>query len=212
MSSSAAKKPGPPSLQDGESYTQFELMIAGKPYLAGDKYLCRLRDEQADTLWTINQERNTDKRMALYKSFVNMKEGKVAIMTPFTCEYGFNITFGDDVYIGPNCQFLDVCPIIIGDRTMIAANCQLYTPTHPLAPEERNGLQGPEWAKPITIGHDCWLGGGVILVPGITVGDGAVIGAGSVVTKNVEARSVVAGNPARVVKRIAADGTVRSVP
>ncbi len=94
---------------------------------------------------------------------------------------------------------------------MIGADVKMYTPTHPLSPEERNGLSGPEAAKPKTIGKDCWLGGGSIILPGITVGDGSTIGAGAVVTKDVERRCVVVGNPARVMKRIREDGTVESV-
>jgi acetyltransferase-like isoleucine patch superfamily enzyme len=85
---------------------------------------------------------------------------------------------------------------------MIGANTQFYTPTHPILPEERNGLRGPEGASSIVVGNDVWIGGGAILLPGVTVGDGATIGAGSVVTKDVEARTVVVGNPAKMVKRL----------
>ncbi|OXG45960.1 maltose O-acetyltransferase [Cryptococcus neoformans] len=224
----------PPTPVEGEDTTQFELMVAGKPYLAMDKYLCRIRDEQAEKLCQINQTRSMEERMKLYADLVNLRggeEGNVIINIPFTCEYGSTITFGRDIYVGHNCQFFDVCPskllsyphiciiglcllieplylVTIGDRTMIGPNCQLYTPAHPLSPEERNGLTGPEWAKPITIGKDCWLGGGVIIVPGVTIGDGVTVGAGSVVTKDVPNRCVEAGNPARIVKRIKEDGTV----
>jgi acetyltransferase-like isoleucine patch superfamily enzyme len=95
---------------------------------------------------------------------------------------------------------------------MIGANCQLYTPSHPLSPEERNGLSGPEWAKSITVGEDCWLGGGVIVVPGVKIGSGVTIGAGSVVTKDLPDRVVAAGNPCRIIKRIKEDGAVEAVP
>jgi maltose O-acetyltransferase len=99
----------------------------------------------------------------------------------------------------------------IGTRTMLGPNVQIYTPVHPISPEARNGLKGREWATPVTIGNDCWLGGGVIVCPGVTIGDGCTIGAGSVVTKDVPSRSVVVGNPGRVVKRIKEDGTLESV-
>jgi len=89
---------------------------------------------------------------------------------------------------------------------MIAANTQIYTPTHPIMPEERNGLDGAEWAKPIVVGNDVWIGGGVILCPGVTIGDGSTIGAGTVVTKDVPPRSVVVGNPGRVIKTLPLPG------
>lgn len=92
--------------------------------------------------------------------------------------------------------------VTIGDRTLIGPNVQIYTPVHPLRPEDRNGSKGREWAKPITIGKDCWIGGAVVICPGVTIGDGATVGAGSVVTKDVESRCLVAGNPAKLIKRI----------
>jgi maltose O-acetyltransferase len=94
---------------------------------------------------------------------------------------------------------------------MLGPNVQLYTPEHPVSPEARNGLRGAEWAKPIKIGDNCWLGGGVIVCPGVTIGNGCTIGAGSVVTKDVPDRSVVVGNPGKVVKQIKEDGTLENV-
>lgn len=90
---------------------------------------------------------------------------------------------------------------------MIGANAQFYTPQHPILPEERDGLNGAEWASPITIGDDVWVGGGVIILGGVTVGDGSTVGAGSVVTKDVPPRSVVVGNPAKVVKTLPPKGS-----
>lgn len=95
---------------------------------------------------------------------------------------------------------------------MLGANCQLYTPSHPISPEARNGLSGPEWAKTIRIGKDCWFGGGVVVVPGVTIGDGVTVGAGSVVTRDLPDRVVAVGNPARIIKKINADGTTENVP
>ncbi|WVW79827.1 hypothetical protein I302_101797 [Kwoniella bestiolae CBS 10118] len=215
MSSSSDIIARPSPAREGENTDQFDLMVAGKPYIAWDAYLGRVRDESAERVWQFNQERNTEKRMKLAEGFVTLLQqdkGKSSIALPFSCEYGFNIRLGYDVYIGPDCQFIDVCPITVGNRTMFGGSVKVYTPAHPISPEERNGLKGPEWAKPITIGEDCWIGGGVIICPGVTIGNGVTIGAGAVVTRNIEDRVVAVGNPARPIKKILADGTTIPIP
>ncbi|KAL1835891.1 hypothetical protein VTJ49DRAFT_5912 [Mycothermus thermophilus] len=121
---------------------------------------------------------------------------------PIKFDYGYNCKFGPGVYINSNCTFLDTCIITIGARTLIGPNCSFYAATHPVDPAVRNGVLGPEYGKPITVGEDCWFGGNVIVLPGVTIGRGVTIGAGSVVTKDVEDFVVVAGNPARVIKRL----------
>ncbi|KAK4038493.1 acetyltransferase [Parachaetomium inaequale] len=121
---------------------------------------------------------------------------------PIKLDYGTQCTFGPQVYINSNCTFLDTCTITIGARTLIGPNCSFYAATHPLDPFVRNGLSGPEAGKPIRVGEDCWFGGGVIVCPGVTIGRGVTVGAGSVVTRDVEDFVVVAGNPARVVRRL----------
>ena len=114
----------------------------------------------------------------------------------FMCDYGFNIRAGRNLFVNYDCIFLDVAPIDIGDDVQIAPAVQLYTATHPLdAAVRRSGLES---GRPIRIGHNVWIGGGAIVLPGVTIGDDAVIGAGSVVTRDVPAGSVVVGNPARV--------------
>lgn len=106
------------------------------------------------------------------------------------------------MYINFNAVFLDTCLITIGSRTLIGPNCAFYAATHPLDPFLRNGTDGPELGAPITVGEDCWFGGNVVVCPGVTIGRGVTIGAGSVVTKDVPDFVVVAGNPARVIKKI----------
>lgn len=109
---------------------------------------------------------------------------------------------GSNVFVNQNSTWIDTCKITIGARTLIGPNCAFYTATHPLDPSIRNGTRGPEAGKPITIAEDCWLGGNVIVLPGITIGKGSTVGAGSVVTKDVEPYTCVAGNPARVIRKI----------
>lgn len=108
---------------------------------------------------------------------------------------------GKNVFVNSNSTWIDTCLIVIGARTLIGPNCSFYSGTHPLDHRVRNGTRGPESGKPITVGEDCWFGGGVTVLPGVTIGRGAVIGAGSVVTKDVPEGVVVAGNPARVLRK-----------
>ena len=109
---------------------------------------------------------------------------------------------GKGVYINSNATFIDTCLITVGARTLIGPNCSFYSGTHPLDPFLRNGIKGPELGKPITIGEDCWFGGNVTVLPGVMIGRGATVGAGSVVTKDVPDFHCVAGNPARIIRKI----------
>ncbi|KAF9871703.1 galactoside O-acetyltransferase [Colletotrichum karsti] len=124
------------------------------------------------------------------------------IDAPIKMDYGYNVKFGDNVYVNSNSTWIDTCMITVGSRTLIGPNCSFYSGTHPLDPTLRNGTRGPESGKPITIGEDCWIGGNVIVLPGVTIGKGVTVGAGSVVTKDVPPYVVVVGNPARVIKEI----------
>jgi acetyltransferase-like isoleucine patch superfamily enzyme len=136
-------------------------------------------------------------------------------------DYGHNVRLGKNIFINFNSVFLDTCLITIGDRTLVGPNCSFYSATHPLDPALRNGLRGPELGKEIHVGEDCWIGGNVVILPGVTIGKGSVgtygsadcnvrlltdlaprltVGAGSVVTKSVPEYTVVAGNPARIIR------------
>ncbi|KAJ1305062.1 hypothetical protein OPQ81_000102 [Rhizoctonia solani] len=144
------------------------------------------------------------------------------IFPPVVMDYGYNVNpykfgelkhafenknrLGANVLIGCNSTWVDTCPITIGARTLVGPNCCFYSGTHPLDPTVRNGTRGPESGKPINIGEDCWLGGNVIVLPGVTIGKGCTVGAGSVVTKDVEPYTCVAGNPARVIRKIEVAG------
>jgi acetyltransferase-like isoleucine patch superfamily enzyme len=117
-------------------------------------------------------------------------------------DYGYNVKLGKNVFVNFNSVFLDTCTIRLGDRTMVGPNVSFFSATHPLDPAVRDGTRGPELGKEIHVGEDCWIGGNVVILPGVVIGRGSTIGAGSVVTKSVEAFTVVAGNPARVIRRV----------
>jgi len=121
---------------------------------------------------------------------------------PILFDYGTNIVLGPGVFLNVNTTIIDTCKVYIGARTMFGPNVSLYSGCHPLDPELRNGLKGPEFGKEIHVGEDCWIGGCAIILPGVKVGKGCVIGAGSVVTKDVPDYTVVAGNPARKIKDV----------
>ncbi|KAE8554712.1 hypothetical protein EYB25_003253 [Talaromyces marneffei] len=124
------------------------------------------------------------------------------VQAPISMDYGFNVKVGEGVFINVNCVIIDTCLVTVGARTLFGPNVHLYSGTHPLDSAVRNGTLGPEMGKEIHIGEDCWLGGNVIVLPGVTIGRGCTIGAGSVVTKDVPAFHVAAGNPARIIRKI----------
>ena len=125
------------------------------------------------------------------------------IEPPFFCDYGSNTSIGDRFYANTGCIFLDSAPVTIGDRVLFGPAVQLLAVTHPVEAEPR--AQGLEYALPIAIGDDVWVGGGAIVLPGVTIGDRAVVGAGSVVTRDVPTDVVVAGSPARIIRSLEED-------
>ncbi|PGH13418.1 hypothetical protein AJ79_03697 [Helicocarpus griseus UAMH5409] len=129
-------------------------------------------------------------------------ENEPWVESPIRIDYGFNTKVGQGVFINFNCVILDTCLVTIGARTLFGPNVSIYSGTHPLDPALRNGTKGPELGKEVHIGEDCWIGGDVNILPGVTIGKGATIGAGSVVTKDVPAFHVAAGNPTRIIRRI----------
>jgi maltose O-acetyltransferase len=128
---------------------------------------------------------------------------RVEIRPPFFCDYGFNIHIGADSFLNFNCVILDTVAVTIGDRVQIGSAVQILAADHPLDPEARR--TGVESGRPVVIEDDVWIGAGAILVPGVTIGTGSVIGAGSVVTRDIPAGVVAVGNPCRVLRRATAD-------
>ena len=138
-------------------------------------------------------------RQALRKLIPDVPDS-VIVSTPFQCDYGFNIRFGKNVFVNAGCCFLDGGIIEIGDYTQIGPSVQIYTPDHPMDYIERR--KPVERSLPVRIGADCWIGGGVVICPGVTIGDRCIIGAGSVVVKDIPDDSLAVGNPARVVRKL----------
>lgn len=178
-------------------------MLAGELYRALDPELVRERARCRDLCKLLNGSREDEP--AVRRGIVNellAAEVTATIQPPFYCDYGTNLTLGEGVYFNFNCVVLDVMAVEIGAHTLIGPAVQIYTATHPLdAGERRSGL---EFAKPVTIGCDVWIGGGAIICPGVTIGDRTVIGAGSVVTKSIPADVIAAGNPCRVLRAVGA--------
>lgn len=178
-----------------------EKMLAGEPYDAWDAQLYRERIECRKLLQALNNSiPDSDEWRNAIDQLIPDSE-QAYLEPPFRCDYGSNIKLGKNFYANFNCVVLDVAPVHIGDNVLFAPNVQIYTAGHPLGVKERVE-QGVEFGLPITIGHNVWLGGGVIVCPGVTIGHNSVIGAGSVVTKDVPANVVAAGNPCRVIKSI----------
>ncbi|KAL1871371.1 hypothetical protein Daus18300_004737 [Diaporthe australafricana] len=128
------------------------------------------------------------------------------VFGPVVMDYGYNVKLGKNVMVNFGSTWIDTCKISLGARTMVGPNCSFFSGTHPLDPTVRNGTRGPETGKPISIGEDCWFGGNCIVLPGVTIGKGVTVGAGSVVTKDVPDYHCVAGNPARIIKKIEVSG------
>ena len=153
---------------------------------------------------------DTEARAAVLRELFGSIGENVEIDTPFYCDYGKNIFIGNDVIININCTFIDNRSIHIGNRVLIASNVQIYTSGHPVLPQERLVTDWKEkgttffrtFAKPVTIEDGVWIGGGAILLPGVTIGKNSVIGAGSVVTHSIPENSVAVGNPCRVIRQI----------
>ncbi len=182
--------------------TEKEKMIAGEMYDPLDKQLVEDRIQTRLLIRALNETRedDTSERSPLLKQLVPNAAPDLWLQPPFYCDYGYNMIVGEQVFFNFNCIVLDVAPVIIGSRTMFGPNVQVYTATHPLNAIERSS--GLEFAKPITIGVDVWIGGSAVICPGVTIGDRSVIGAGSVVTKDLPADVFAAGNPCKVIRPI----------
>ena len=177
-------------------------MLRGEEYLASDALLTAERERCSVLCERLNalSAAQEPERLAVLRELLGAMGEDTLVQSPFRCDYGYNVSIGRRSFVNYGGVFLDVNPITIGDEVMVATNVQLLTATHPLDAARRRAWW--EQARPITIGHGAWLGGGAIVLAGVSVGEEAVVGAGAVVTRDVEPRTVVAGNPARVIRRL----------
>ena len=179
--------------------TERDKMLAGELYDPLDPDLAAARARARDLCQDLNATREADEaaRRRILVDLFGAGGGEVWMQPPFYCDYGSNIFLGKRVFFNFNCVVLDVCAVRIGDFTLFGPAVQIYTATHPLEAELRRTR---EFAKPVTIGSDVWVGGAAVILPGVTIGSRSVIGAGSVVTRDIPDDVFAAGNPCRVIR------------
>ena len=177
-------------------------MLAGELYDAQDPELVAARNRARDLCQVLNASREGDQELRRFicTELFGIGGQTVWMQPPFYGDYGSNIELGDRVFFNFNCIVLDVCRVTIGDYTMFGPAVQILTPMHPLNPELR---RKQEYGKPIEIGSDVWVGGGALILPGVRLGSRSVIGAGSVVTRDIPDGVFAAGNPCRVIRELA---------
>jgi len=177
-------------------------MLSGELYNAQDEELTKERVRARLLLEKLNDsaEDQVEERKQILNELIPAAGKNVQIQPPFYCDYGYNIEIGDEVFFNFNCVVLDVAPVKIGSRVLFGPNVQIYTATHPLNQRER--AAGLETGLPITIGDDVWIGGSATINPGVEIGDRTVIGAGSVVTRNIPADVFAAGNPCKIIRQL----------
>ena len=181
--------------------SEMDKMLAGELYDPLDPALVQARDVARDLCQELNatRERDQELRRSIVKRLFGRGGDSVWMQPPFFCDYGSNILLGERVFFNFNCVILDVCSVTIGDFTLFGPAVQIYTATHPMNAQLR---RKQEFSKPIVIGSDVWVGGGAIICPGVTIGSKSVIGAGSVVTRDIPSGVFAAGNPCRVIREI----------
>lgn len=183
--------------------TEKEKMLAGMIYDANyNEELAEERRKAKDLCYEYNQiyPSQEEKQREVMRKILGKTEKNFMIVAPFWCDYGYNIEIGENFYANHNMIILDGGKVTFGDNVFIAPNCGFYTAGHPLDTESRNA--GLEYAHPIKVRNNVWIGAGVSVLPGVTIGNNTVIGAGSVVTKDIPDNVVAVGNPCRVIKKL----------
>lgn len=177
-------------------------MLAGEMYDPLDQQLVeeRLRTRLLIKELNDTREDQTEERLRILNELIPRAGADLWLQPPFYCDYGSNMILGERVFFNFNCVVLDVTYVKIGSRTLFGPNVQIYTATHPMDYRER--ATGREFAKSIMIGEDVWVGGSAIVCPGVTIGDRTIIGAGSVVTRDIPSDVFAAGNPCKVIRKM----------
>lgn len=186
--------------------TEKEKMLAGMIYDANyDEELLEERRRCKELCYEFNHLRPSQEKEQeeLIRKLFGKAGKSVCLTASFWCDYGYNIEVGDHFYANHNCVILDGAKVKFGDNVFIAPDCGFYTAGHPIDARRRN--QGLEYAYPITVGDNVWFGGGVKVMPGVTIGNNVVIGAGSIVTKDIPDNVVAVGNPCRVIRPVMED-------
>ena len=196
---------------DQTRINDWDRMVAGKLYNSASKDIFRqhaLGFIRCDRFNKIAVWRAWSKQRALEKLIPSAKGKRFFAVAPFYCEYGVNIHVGEDCFVNYNCTFLDVSPITFGNGVWVGASVTIATPNHPLLPDERliadypDGRHDLEYSGPVTVGDHVWICSGAVICGGVTIGENSVIAAGAVVTRDVPPNSIVAGVPAKVVRKI----------
>lgn len=177
-------------------------MLSQKPYIASDPELSKERMLAQKTCFEINSlsPEFVEKRNQLLKNLLGSVKDNFYVEPPFHCDYGYNISIGEKFYSNYNLIILDCGKVSIGDNVMLAPNVSIYTAGHPIDAEMRN--KEWEYAIPVKIGNNVWIGGNTVINPGISIGDNTVIGSGSVLTKDIPSNVIAAGNPCKVIRKI----------
>ena len=175
--------------------SEWDKMVAGELYDAQDPALAAARERARSLCVRVHAlEPDDPLRRELLQELLGAGGDTASVTSPFFCDYGRNIELGEKVYFNVNCVLLDVCRIRIGAYSLLGPGVQVVTPLHPMDPQLR---RRQEYGRPVDIGSDVWIGGGAIVLPGVRIGDGAIVAAGAVVTRDVADMAIVAGIPAR---------------
>lgn len=182
--------------------TEYQKMLDGEVYSAVDNELLEMLNRVKDLCWEYNQIRPTliKERNLKLREILGKMDDDTFINQPFYCDYGKHIRVGKRFFANFGLTVLDEAYVTIGDDCFIGPNVGIYTACHDVDPGKRNSRD--EWARPVNIGDNCWIGGGATILPGVSIGSGCTIGAGSVVVHDIPDNSVAVGNPAKVVKKL----------